>query len=72
MVLKTVGAHHTLRARIKRSSPIGKAVSAAYHLNNRESKRELYMFVDNKRLVFQLAPKYLIIIIIILTGMAVI
>ena len=28
---------------------IGKTVSAAYHLNNREAKRELDMFVDNKR-----------------------
>ena len=27
-------------------------VSAAYHLNNREAKRELDVFVDNKRLVF--------------------
>ena len=32
---------------------IGKAVSAANHLNNREAKRELDVFVDNKRLVFQ-------------------
>ena len=38
---------------------IGKTVSAAYHLNNREAKRELDVFVDNKRLVFQQAPKYL-------------
>ena len=38
---------------------IGKTVSAAYHFNNREAKRELDVFVDNKRLVFQLAPKYL-------------
>ena len=38
---------------------IGKTVSAAYHLNNREAKRELDVFVDNKRLVFQHAPKYL-------------
>ena len=38
---------------------IGKPVSAAYHLNNREAKRELDVFVDNKRLVFQQAPKYL-------------
>ena len=37
---------------------IGKTVSAAYHLNNREAKRELDVFVD-KRLVFQQAPKYL-------------
>ena len=28
---------------------IGKTVSAAYHLNNREAKRELDVFVDNKR-----------------------
>ena len=38
---------------------IGKTVSAAYHLNNREAKRELDVFFDNKRLVFQQAPKYL-------------
>ena len=38
---------------------IGKTVSAAYHLNNREDKRELDVFVDNKRLVFQQAAKYL-------------
>ena len=38
---------------------IGKTISAAYHLNNREAKRELDVFVDNKRLVFQQAPKYL-------------
>ena len=38
---------------------IGKTVSAAYHVNNREAKRELDVFVDNKRLVFQQAPKYL-------------
>ena len=31
---------------------IGKTVSAAYHLNNRQAKRELDVFVDNKRLVF--------------------
>ena len=37
---------------------IDKTVSAAYHLNNREAKRELGVFVDNKRLVFQQAPKY--------------
>ena len=36
----------------------GKTVSAAYHLNNRETKRELDVFVDNKRLVFLQAPKY--------------
>ena len=38
---------------------IGKTVSAAYHLNNREAKRELDVFVDTNRLVFQQAPKYL-------------
>ena len=38
---------------------IGKTVSAAYHLNNRETKRGFYVFVDNKRLVLQQAPKYL-------------
>ena len=38
---------------------VGKTVSAAYHLNNREAKRELGVFIDNKRLVVQQAPKYL-------------
>ena len=38
---------------------IGNTVLAAYHLNNRETKRHLDVFVDNKRLVFQQAPKYL-------------
>ena len=38
---------------------ICKTVSAAYHLNNREAKRELDVFVDNNRMVFQQAPKYL-------------
>ena len=37
---------------------IGKTVSAAYHLNNREAQRELDVFVDNQRLVFLRAPKY--------------
>ena len=43
----------------RRQLSIGKTVSAAYHLNNREAERELDIFVDNKRLVFQHAPKYL-------------
>ena len=38
---------------------IGTTVSAAFHLNNREAKRELDVFVDNNRMVFQQAPKYL-------------
>ena len=38
---------------------IGKIDSAAYHLDNKEAKRELDVFVDNKRLVCQQAPKYL-------------
>ena len=38
---------------------IGKTVSAAYHLNNRETKRQLDVFVDNKRPLFQQDPKYL-------------
>ena len=38
---------------------IGKIVSAAYHLNNREAKRKLDVFVDNKRLVFQQAQSTL-------------
>ncbi|KAJ3607268.1 hypothetical protein NHX12_026780 [Muraenolepis orangiensis] len=37
----------------------GKTVSAAYHLCNREAKRELSVSVDNKRLEHQLARKYL-------------
>ena len=36
-----------------------RAAFTAYYLNNREAKRELDVFVDNKRLVFQQAPKYL-------------
>ena len=40
---------------------VSKTVSAAYHLNNIEAKRELKVFVDNKRLMFQQAPKYLVI-----------
>ena len=36
-----------------------KTVSAAYHLNNREAKWELDLFVDNKRMVFQQAPNYI-------------
>ena len=40
---------------------VGTTVSAAYHLNNCEAKRELNVFADNKRLVFQQAPKYLIV-----------
>ena len=35
---------------------IGNSVSAAYHLNNREAERELDVFVDNKRVLFQQAP----------------
>ena len=38
---------------------IGKTVSVAYLLNNRETKRALELFLDNKRLVFQHAPKYI-------------
>ena len=37
----------------------GKTVSAAYHLNNKEAKHELDVFVDKKRLVCHQAPKYL-------------
>ena len=36
---------------------IGKTVSVAYHLNNRDAKRKLDVFVDNKRQVFPQAPK---------------
>ena len=38
---------------------IGKTVTAAYHLNTREARRELEVRVDNKRLEVQQAPKYL-------------
>ena len=38
---------------------IGNTVSASYHLNNKYAKRALDVFVDNKRLVCQQAPKYL-------------
>lgn len=50
-------ASYLRRGRLQLS--IGKTVSAAYHLNNREAKRELNVFVDDKRLKFQQAPKYL-------------
>ena len=43
----------------RRQLSIGKTVSPAYHLNNREARRDLDMFVNNKRLVVQQAPKYL-------------
>ena len=38
---------------------VGKTVSAAYHLNNREARREVDVYVGNHRLEFQQAPKYL-------------
>ena len=38
---------------------IGKTVSAAYQLNNSEARRELDIFVNNKRLEFQQALRYL-------------
>ena len=34
-------------------------MSPLFFLNKRKAKRELDVFVDNKRLVFQQAPKYL-------------
>ena len=37
---------------------LGKTVTAAFHLNNREARRKLDVFVSN-RLEFQAAPKYL-------------
>ena len=38
---------------------MGKTVSAAYHLNNKEARRELDVLVNNNRLEFQQAPRYL-------------
>ena len=38
---------------------IGKTVAAAFHLNNREAKRQLDVSVDHRRLAFQEAPTYL-------------
>ncbi|KAL6484592.1 hypothetical protein MHYP_G00066370 [Metynnis hypsauchen] len=38
---------------------MGKTVAAAYHLNNREARRELDVYVGKNRLEFQQAPKYL-------------
>ena len=38
---------------------IGKIVSAPYYLNSRETKRQLDVFVDNKRLLFQQDRMYL-------------
>ena len=37
----------------------GKTVTAAYHLCNRDAKRELEVYTDHKRLESQQAPKYL-------------
>ncbi|CAM4567709.1 unnamed protein product [Leuciscus chuanchicus] len=37
---------------------IDKTVVAAYHLNNSEARRELDIFVNNKRLEFQQAPRW--------------
>ena len=36
----------------------GKTVSAAYHLCNREAKKELSVSIDNHRLEHKLSPKY--------------
>ena len=38
---------------------MGKTLAAAYHLCNKEAKRELSVSVDNHHLEHQLAPKYL-------------
>lgn len=38
---------------------IGKTVSASYHLNKREARRELDVLVNNERLEFQQAPRHL-------------
>ncbi|KAL7843415.1 hypothetical protein AOLI_G00249270 [Acnodon oligacanthus] len=38
---------------------VGKSVVAAYHLNNREARRELDVYFGKNRLEFQQAPKYL-------------
>ena len=38
---------------------MGKTISAAYHLCNKEAKKELLVSVDNNRLEHQFAPKYL-------------
>lgn len=38
---------------------MGKTMSAAYHLYNREAKRELDMYVGNYGLEFEQASKYL-------------
>ena len=38
---------------------LGEKVTTAFHLNNREARRELDMFVNNMHLEFQAAPKYL-------------
>ena len=53
----TILVDFTCKLRIQLS--IVKTVSATYNLNKREAKRELDMFVDSKRLVFQQAPKYI-------------
>ena len=55
----TILVDYLRKWRLQLSIGIGKTVSAAYHLNNKEAKRELDVFVDNKRLVCQQAPMYL-------------
>ena len=50
-------AAYLRRGRLQLST--GKTVSAAFHLCNREARRELEISVDNKPLEFHQAPKYL-------------
>ena len=37
---------------------LGKTVAATFHLNNREARQELDVFINNKHLEFQEAPMY--------------
>ena len=50
-------ASYLCRWRLQLST--GKTVAAAFHLYNREAKREISVHVGDKRLEFQQAPKYL-------------
>ena len=54
-----LGVYYRCSAAVSSNIVIIKPAIQTYHLNNREAKRELDVFVDHKRLVFQQAPKYI-------------
>ena len=52
-------SRHLISSPCPKTTMSQQADALSRSLNNREAKRELDVFVDNKRLVFQQAPKYL-------------